>query len=185
MRHGRTAATKARIYCGISDPPLSDDTRGEIEETAARLPVFSHVYASDLVRARQTARIAAPDMDVRLRPALREIDFGAFDGLLADEIAARMPEQWQHYLDNAAAFTFPGGDSVPAFAARVLAEVRAIAAAHDGECVLVVTHKGVISAALSMLLHGDVSRMFCYEVRPAGFVRLMTDGESTILRQLC
>ena len=185
MRHGKTDATKRHIYCGLADLPLADDAYEEIRQTVAQLPVFTYVYASDLRRARQTADIAAPQAEVRPRPTLREIDFGSFDGLTADEIMARMPKMWDTYMRDVIAFTFPGGDNVRAFAACAAAEARSIAAAHNGQKVLVVTHKGVILSILSMLLHGDASRMFCYDVRPAGFACLYVDGEAAVLKQLC
>ncbi len=185
MRHGETGATRKHIYCGLTDLPLADDAHERIRQTAERLPVFTHVYASDLMRARQTAEIVAPNADVNLRSSLREIDFGAFDGLDADEIAASMPEHWHAYMRDAVAFTFPGGDNIRAFAARTAAQARVIAAAHVGQSVLVVTHKGVILSILSMLLHADASRMFCYDVRPAGFACLDVDAENAVLKQLC
>ena len=53
------------------------------------------VYASPLQRARASAEpIAAPHkLAVRLEPAFREMDFGAWAGLTRAEVAVRFPEE--------------------------------------------------------------------------------------------
>ena len=87
------------------------------------------IYASDLSRARETAEIvaAATGHEVRLDPALRERDFGSWEGLTREEIDARFADHDQH-----------DGETYDEVRARVLAAANRIAE-HSGETVLVVS----------------------------------------------
>lgn len=177
MRHGHTAANETRIFCGRLDPPLSPQGEAEGRRTARVLGTgFNRVLASDTLRVRQTAHIVCPDLQPEILPALREIDFGDFEGLTADEIACRMPDAWARYISDPLRFAFPGGDDAGRYLREAVRTALFIAKGSESR-VLVVTHKGFITAALSALLHGDASRMLRYDVRPAGYAALrVTDG---------
>lgn len=183
MRHGHTAANEAHIFCGRLDPPLSPQGEAEALRTARSLGAgFSRVLSSGALRARKTAGIICPDVEPEITPALREIDFGDFEGLNADEIAQRMPDTWAQYMADPLRFVFPGGDD----AAGYLREAQgvALALAHGEGRVLAVSHKGWVTAALSALLHGDASHIFQYDIRPAGFARLHICEGCAVLTQL-
>ena len=186
LRHGKTEFNEKGVYCGSSNPPLSQQGIAETKRTAKRFEALEPdaVYVSGSHRAVQTARIIAPRRSAVVKPTLREMDFGDFEGLHADEIAQCMPQQWNDYLNAPQTFTFPGGDSVTRFLDGAYEAVRLIAAQHDGQRVLVVTHKGVILAALSQMLHGSFEHCFCYDIRPSGFVRLRVYDDSCVMTQL-
>ncbi len=186
LRHGKTLCNEKGVYCGSSNPPLSPQGIAETKRAARLFEAIEPdiVYVSGSQRAVQTARIIVPRRPAVMQQTLREMDFGSFEGLHADEIAQRMPEAWQAYLSSPQTFEFPGGDSVPRFLEGAVKAVRQIAAQHDGQRVLVVTHKGVILAALSHLLHGDFQHCFCYDIRPSGFVRLRVFEDSSVMTQL-
>jgi len=186
VRHGATELNLSGRYCGRLDPPLAEPGRAAVRKTARQLAGFlpERVYCSPALRAKETAAIIAPDVPAVELPALREMDFGAFEGLVADEIERRMPEVWQAYMTDWLHFTFPQGDSVQEYLAGAANIIRAIIdEALDGG-VLIVSHKGFIMAALSALLHGDSTHLFCYDIRPAGFARLTIAGGSPVLTQL-
>ncbi len=177
MRHGHTGANEAHTFCGRLDPPLSPQGEAAARDAAkAAGGEFTRVFASGALRARQTAQIVCPKMQAEVLPGLREIDFGRFEGLDADQIAQRMPMPWAGYLDDPMHFVFPGGDDAWEYLKG--AEETALALAKREGRILAVSHKGFITAALSVLLHGDVSHMFRYDIRPAGFARLRI-GEVT------
>ena len=143
-RHGETDWNRDRRIQGHSDVPLNDDGRGQARALARRLESESldAVYASDLARARETAEIAAAAQGLPVTEIgdLRERHFGTWEGLTDDDVRLRFPE----------ARTGPWGDgeTPEEMSARVLGAVLAIAAAHAGGRVLVVTHGGPIRAAL-------------------------------------
>jgi len=103
------------------------------------------VYSSPRIRAIDTAK--AITIDVRIDDDLRELDFGEFEGRTYDEIAASEPELYRAWMERPTTVTFPGGESFALLKERALAALARIRAAHD--CAVVVTHGGVIRAALA------------------------------------
>ena len=183
MRHGQTAANEAHILCGRLDPPLSPQGEAKAREAALSVGAdFDRVLVSGALRARQTARIVCPGLQPEVMPALREIDFGDFEGLAADEIEQRMPAAWARYMADPLRFVFPGGNDAEAYLRE--AQDTALALARGEGRVLVISHKGFITAALSALLQGDASHMFRYDIRPSGFARLRVDEGFAVLSQL-
>jgi broad specificity phosphatase PhoE len=148
IRHGATACSEARRYCGHHDPPLSDLGRAQAAALQPRLapePIVA-VYASDLARARQTAALALPGRPPTTDPALREIDLGDWDGCTHDEIGARWAAEHARWCDDRFHSPIPGGENGVALLARVQAAVARIRSAHPAGAVAVFTHGGPIAA---------------------------------------
>lgn len=108
VRHGQTGGNKNR-YVGWADEPL-DATGFEQARAVARLlagrPVDA-VYCSPLSRATDTARPLVEDrgLEPRVRDALKEIDYGRYQGVLKDD----QPLRLRHDHRYAA---MPGGESL-------------------------------------------------------------------------
>ena len=185
-RHGATELNISGRYCGRLDPPLAEAGLAAAQETARRLAGFrpERVYCSEARRARETAAIIAPDGPAILLPSLREMNFGAFEGLTAGEVERQMPEAWQAYLADWRHFTFPGGDNVQEYLTGAANTIRAIVGEPVDGGVMIVSHKGFLIAALSTLLHDDSGHLFRYDIRPAGFARLTMAGGFPVLTQL-
>lgn len=138
VRHGATAWSDARRVNGWTDVPLSAEGR----EQARRLrPIIQvarpqMVFSSDLVRARETAEIAAGTANIDRR--LREFDFGRWEGRRWEEI----PPRGQQAMMAFDAFEAPGGESMVMFRRRIASFLRDL---EVDRCV-VVTHGGVIRA---------------------------------------
>ena len=152
VRHGETAWNAERRLQGHIDIPLNDTGLAQARATAASLTSqrFEAAYASDLLRARQTAdAIAArctlqPAIDARLR----ERHYGVFQALTYDEARVRFPEDYQHFESRDPEFVFPGGgESLRQFAARIHEALHDIATRHQGGTVLVITHGEVLDVA--------------------------------------
>ena len=111
------------------------------------------IVASPLGRARLTAEKMADALGLPFSVAedLAEIDFGKFDGMTYAEIARLYPAAAKSWADDPGAFTFPDGESVPAFDARTVASWAKYADA-DEEALLIVTHGGVISSWTCLFL---------------------------------
>lgn len=154
VRHGQTDWNREGRFQGHADPPLNDLGRRQAAALAESLAdeTFHAVYCSDLLRARQTAeplaaRLALPmAVDVRLR----EISHGAWDGLLPGDIQRRYACEWAERSRMPLTARPTGGETVLEVQARVEAAVSGIAAAHDGNNVLIVSH-GLTLAVLSIM----------------------------------
>jgi len=148
IRHGETAWNAAGRLQGQIDVPLSPVGAAQARATAGALvgTTFAAIYASDLLRARQTAEAAARVLALPLHfmAGLRERHYGVFQSLTYAEARSRYPAEYARFEAREADFDFLGGESLTDFAARVVACVATIAARHAGEQVLVVTHGGVL-----------------------------------------
>jgi len=139
VRHGQSEWNASGRWQGQADPPLSELGEEQAVAAAKAVGIVDAIYASDLVRAHHTAELVAGQRgaDVVVAPNLRERSAGEWEGRTRAEIE----EGWPGYLESGRR---PAGyepdDSV---LERVLTALEAIAAAHDGD-VLVVTHGGVV-----------------------------------------
>jgi broad specificity phosphatase PhoE len=157
VRHGETDGHSRIRYFGATDVPLSEAGRRQMRCAAKALAHerLAAVYASALSRSIEGARIVSGQDTVTPVAALNEIDFGAWEGLTAEEIAQRDPTrhaEWRTRSNPLDDFQYPGGDSVSGFRQRVAAALRALLADHPRDTLLFVVHKGVIRTALIELL---------------------------------
>jgi len=110
---------------------------------------IDRIYSSDLRRAQQTAQklVEVLATELVVDPALREIEVGRWTGLSQDEIKERFAEEWARI---AAGEDLPrgGGETFAAFSLRIIAALDCLRRRHGGKTVAVVTHGGVIRAAL-------------------------------------
>lgn len=182
IRHGHTQWNESGRYQGISDVPLSPAGRRAVAQTAAGLRGKSirAMYASDLLRARETAEIIARELfpqgiEIKYCRDLREINFGYWEGLTYEQINRRWGSQINQWLADPASVTPPGGESLRDFQNRVLNRLRNIALNHVGEVVAVVAHGGVIAVAHAWTSDVDYRRMERLPVDPAGWLKIQID----------
>jgi broad specificity phosphatase PhoE len=161
IRHGETEGESSVRFHGSSDVPLAEHGRAQMRATAARLPLdhYDVVVSSPLRRAWESASIVARGAPVRIETAFREIDFGRWEGLTAEEIRARDPILYEDWRSRAPGFEFPGGERRADFRARV-AEGIARLQASGARTAIAVAHKGVMRAIAEWLtglpLEGDL-----------------------------
>ncbi|HUB83641.1 MAG TPA: histidine phosphatase family protein [Bryobacteraceae bacterium] len=155
VRHGEPAGVRGRCY-GKLDVGLSDAGRAQIELAAGWLGAesFAALYASPRLRTIESARIIAGRHACAYHeePGLCEIDFGDFEGLAYDEIAARYPAVYRQWMESPTEVQFPAGESFPQMRVRVLSAFEAIRQRHQGQTVAIVTHGGVIRIVLASIL---------------------------------
>lgn len=145
LRHTRPIGAEGLCY-GRSDllpgPDLADETR----RLAASLPPLARIISSPLTRCRLLAEGLSQALSLPLSTDARlaEMDFGAWEGRPWAEVPRTELDEWAADLLNARPH---GGESVAELAARVQAALADLRAG-PGRA-LVVTHAGVIKAALS------------------------------------
>ncbi|MGA2032948.1 MAG: histidine phosphatase family protein [Thermoguttaceae bacterium] len=165
VRHAQLAAGHLRRFVGRTDPPLDPIGRRQSQTLAAEIGRLKpqRVYCSPLERCRQTAAAIAPDLAFTLDDDLREIDFGHWENMTFDEVAAREPALVEHWATRPDDFAFPGGEKVGDFLARVRRAADRMAR-DDAEVVLAVTHGGVIRAMLCCLLGLEAQQYVLFSI---------------------
>src|SRR2546423_15702696 len=102
------------------------------------------VLTSPLQRARDTCTLAGYGTQAQVRPELQEWDYGRYEGLTSEQIAATNPD-WSLWQDGG-----PGGETaadVGGRGDRIIAEVR-----RGGGDVLVFAHGHVLRGLASRRL---------------------------------
>ena len=149
VRHGETEWNIAGIRQGHLDSRLTARGMAQAKALAQRLAreCFAALYSSDLGRAVQTA-VAVADLtghDVITDARLRERHLGIFQGLNADEILRRFPEERRMLRTLGPDYVIPGGESMRQQVDRNVAFLTELAHKHAGETIVVITHGGVVS----------------------------------------
>lgn len=172
VRHASTAWNEQRRYQGWGDPPLSERGRTEAQRLGERLAgvQFDRVLTSDLRRSVETAALALPDADAETDPRLRELGFGAWDGLTYDECLARDGDRFRRWIDDPAAKPPPGGEAYAEFATRVDAATDALPRTGTALCI---THGGPIRRIVAHALGLAWDRVVLMEVAATGITRLV------------
>ena len=151
VRHGQSEWNAMGRWQGKANPPLTDLGKEQAHLAAKKLPDFSILASSDLVRARETAEIFAKahdkdSNDILIEPQVQERDAGEFSGLTRDEIDKKFPG----YL---AQNRWPSGWEPDDVLIKRLREGlgRIITSSTESDSIVVVTHGGCIYALESLL----------------------------------
>lgn len=159
VRHGATQLTAEDRFSGAEGVELSEEGRTQAKRLGERLETerIAAIYSSPLSRALETAgNIATPcKLDVESRDGLREISHGHWEGLTRREVESRYPDEYTSWEMDPFTFAPEQGESGVAVLARALPVIREIVTRHEGERVVVVSHKATIRLLLSSLLGFD------------------------------
>ncbi|MBK5115369.1 MAG: histidine phosphatase family protein [Thermoleophilia bacterium] len=141
-RHGETEWSLAKRHTGRTDIPLTNHGKEQARALAPTLAEqhFSRVFASPLLRARQTCEGAGLIDRAELRDELVEWDYGDYEGKTTAEIQTEMQPGWLLWTDGC-----PGGEMPADVGARVdplIEELRGL----DGDAIV--------------FAHGHVLRVF-------------------------
>jgi broad specificity phosphatase PhoE len=161
-RHGATPLTAEDRFSGDEGVDLSEEGRRQAALLGTRLrgEGIAAVYASPLSRAMDTARLACAACDGAglvpvARDGLREIRHGHWEGKSRTEVEERFGSEYASWEADPFTFAPEGGESGVQVLARALPVIREIVTRHEGERVLVVSHKATIRLVLSSLLGID------------------------------
>lgn len=175
VRHG---PTHEKTFVGWRDVPADLSDTAQLARLSAHLPGSALMISSDLVRASATAdAIAHPDR-TRLPhdPALREFDFGVWDGMGFEAVAARDPHLSRAYWEDPGDVTAPGGESWNMAAARVGAVVDRLNAAHPGAHIIAAAHFGVILTQVQRALGVTPYAALAHKIDNLSVTTLTHDG---------
>ncbi|HEX2193731.1 MAG TPA: histidine phosphatase family protein [Candidatus Limnocylindria bacterium] len=202
VRHATTQASEEGTNLGQrTDAPLLTAGRELARRTGLALKAeleslpFGALQAltSPAARCRQTASLildtlGRPDARPAADPGLWEIDYGAWEGLSAEQCRRRDPELRARWEADPYAVATPGGESGADVAARAFAALRPteewLESTPDAVA-LVVTHNHVVRLRLSAALGlpmADYRRRV--EAHPGAYSLITLTGERTAVRRV-
>lgn len=152
LRHGKTAANEDGIYIGRTDLPLSEAGKEELRELyeTHEYPKVHKVYTSPLERAVQSAEILFPDRETAEVDDLREMDFGIFEGVRAEELLEL--DSYKKWLKGGLDNPPPNGESLRNMMTRCYTALNGIILDMMNEgitCAGVMTHSGILMNMMS------------------------------------
>jgi broad specificity phosphatase PhoE len=190
IRHAET--DMAGTFCGHSDPELNTTGRVQLAGliSGLRMDQIGVVYTSDLRRAHTTGTAIAEafGVDCHVRRALREINFGQWEGTTWSEIERRDNAYARRWVEEYPSLPAPDGESFHDFEQRVRDEVKVLSLRAEvaGCAIAVVTHAGVIRTVLCALQGcseedaWEQTKSYCSVVRHTtavdGFVQIAEAG---------
>lgn len=138
------------------------------------------VYASPLLRARQTAAaIADPhNLNVEIVEELVECDVGQWEGRSWVEIEREDTDRYRAFIADSAANPYAGGESLADVLARVAPAFDALARKHVGQRIAVVAHNVVNRVYLAHLLGWPIARARGIPQSNCGVNLIEHDGET-------
>lgn len=184
IRHGETEANIKHIYCGSTDIPLSSTGIEKLqarrdEEVMYRIRKSAEQFVtSGMIRTDQTLKLLFGDVDYKVEPRFREIDFGIFEMRSYYELKDT-PEYQQWLAGDNEANVCPGGESGQQMEMRVMEafkELQAFLMDSADKNVVVVTHGGVIAAIMSNLFPGDGKNRFEWQPAPGHGYAICENG---------
>lgn len=180
IRHGETDWNVEARLQGSTDIPLNAHGIRQAYATAQALADerFGVIYSSDLLRATMTASVIAEaqHLPMEIEPRLRERNLGMLQGLAPAEAMERYPEVYGRLKAKIPDYEPPQGETVTALAARVSGALCDIAAKHQGQTVLGVTHGGVLDIVYRLVMDIDFDEVRTWLLRNSACNWLGHDG---------
>jgi probable phosphoglycerate mutase len=188
VRHGLTDWNAAQRFQGQHDVPLNEVGQYQAAALAGRLacePLLA-ILASDLQRARATAAAIAARHTCPMiaEPRLREISFGAWEGLTYAEIAARDPARLAAWEDNILENAPPEGETLAQLAGRVQAVLDELLLAEAGETLLLVAHGGPLQVLVCLALGLPPEKYWQFHLSPGSLSEIAIYPQGGIVNLL-
>jgi alpha-ribazole phosphatase len=188
VRHPEPDDAVRGICYGSLDVPLSPRGIEQAQSIAAWLS--SHhldaIYTSPRQRCVETARYIAAGRPCPIEPAyaLRELDFGDFEGRPYDEIAQLYPDLYREWMEHPTEVHFPGGENFKQVVDRVITVTRELVSLHPGQHLAFVTHGGAIRIIVADALGVPPNHIFRIAQRYGAINCIRHNGTSPVIELL-
>ncbi len=177
IRHGETDWNVDSRVQGHLDIPLNETGRWQASRVAQALSgeSISAIYASDLLRAWDTARAIseATGRVLQAHTGLRERGFGVLQGKTHAEIETHWPEQSLRWRQRDPHWAPHGGESLVAVRERITRSASELAVRHPGEQIVLVAHGGVLDALYRVATGHDLQAPRTWSLGNAAINRLL------------
>ncbi len=175
VRHAPVRVDNGNIY-GQADLPCDCSDAVVFDAVARILPHDAVWFMSNLQRTHQTAAAlfaaGAPKRDVVQDAAFAEQDLGEWQGRNRAEFFASLPPEIGSYWFSPADERAPGGESFVDVFERVRSAIGRINAMHRGKDIVVVSHGGVIKAAIAHALGLEAKSGLLFTIENCSVTRL-------------
>ena len=164
VRHGQT---EWNILGKTQGHGNSDLTAKGVEQaellanSMVKYPV-DYIYSSDLGRAYQTAEIIGNKLNIEVQKteALREMNFGTWEGRLIKDIIEEDPALYRQWRNEPHLARIPQAETLDQIKERTDAFIKEINEKYDGKHIVLVTHSLCARIMLLSFLNSSVENIY-------------------------
>jgi probable phosphomutase (TIGR03848 family) len=155
---------------------LNDEGREQAEVLGKRLihAPIRHLYASPLERTMETAEAIQkhhPDVSIVQNAEIGEVRYGDWEGQSIAMLRGR--KMWQMVQETPSRAYFPNGETMRGVQERAVNEIERLAALHQRDLVVVVSHADLIKMVIAHYLGMHLDLFQRIVVSPASISTLM------------
>jgi probable phosphoglycerate mutase len=154
-----------------------------VAQRLAPLPIKA-VYSSPVTRCLETAAYIADthNLSVRKIKSISEVEYGEWEGKKVKKLAQN--PLWRAVQFFPSRMRFPQGEAMREVQFRAIQAIEEVAARHENEMVVVVSHADIIRLALAHYLgiHIDLFQRLIISPASASVLALGSDGGVRVLR---
>ena len=183
IRHAESTGNVENRWIGREDVPLSEAGRWQSDQLRIRLEqegyVPTHIYASPLSRAFETARIAAANWDCPVEPwgDLVELKVGVFSNMTGEEIEKAFPALAREFAATHNFDIIDGAETNEECMARARRVVSRLAREHkNSDRVMLFSHGGILRYLISRLL--GTEQVWSLEINNTAIFEFTVDVDS-------
>jgi alpha-ribazole phosphatase/probable phosphoglycerate mutase len=164
MRHGEVANGAEKRYNGHIDVDITDLGVRQMHRLADVLEgkSIAAMYSSDLIRSVKGAKIIAERVGAAYTPLreLRERSVGIWEGLTAEEVRERYPDEYRAWRADLLNYRPPSGECLLDVKDRILPVFKRLVASHPDQEIGMLLHGGVNRVILADALGMDMQNLF-------------------------
>ena len=177
IRHGKTAANEAHLYCGSTDLPLSETGKEELRSLHYDIPGNTRFVTSGMKRTGQTLELLFGTVPHTAQPDFREVDFGDFELHSYEQL--KEDPAYQNWIsgDNEQNLP-PHGESGNQMKKRVLSALDRLLA--ENKDTVLIAHGGTIAILMAALFPRENRNRYQWQPKPGHGYRI-EDGHYTEL----
>ncbi len=184
-RHGQTELALNDAFCGTTEAPLTATGREQAERLAQRLSRehIDALYCSPQERTRETAKPVAAllNLEIQIRKALREMNFGLWEQRVQADVAKEWPQEMAAWKRGSWMTQLPDGETQQAVIARIVPCIVELVVAHPDQTVLIVSHRTALRLLVGHLMNLSLANSRGLHLDPASVSCLLVKGDQVQL----
>ncbi len=180
VRHGQTDWNVSKTSQGQIDIPLNKVGEAQAFDLGEKLKQihFDAFFTSDLIRAKRTAEILNIERQLAIQTteALRERNFGTYQGKPIDEAHNRLYKLLEDYKDHPHIIE-SNVETNEQIVSRALTFIREMSVEYGGKTVLLVSHGGLMRTLLVHLAYCTSKQIpYIGAINNTAYIKLLSDG---------